>query len=295
MDIYNKPQKTIKSTPRVGKDPALANPLAQVYRFNCFLLDPAERILLRDTTRVALPPKAFDLLSVLVESAGHLVTKTALVERVWPDAFVEEANLSVNIAILRKSLGQGAGRHYIETVRKLGYRFVARVLEVDSETALKVLTHEQESASLFPQKSKLTSSHELNSLAVLPFENESGDPGAEYLSDGLTESIINSLSDLEAFRVLARNAVFRYKAKSVDPQKIGEELGVRLVLTGRILQLGDQLIIRTEVMDVQGGWQIWGEQYHRNLSDMLAVQEEIAEEISAKLRLKLTVDQKETT
>jgi TolB-like protein len=227
---------------------------------------------------------------VLVESAGHLMTKASLVEKIWPDAFVEEANLSVSIATLRKALGQGAGRHYIETVRKRGYRFVARVLEVESESALKVLTHEQEPASLITQENKFTLSHCLNSLAVLPFENESGDPGAEYLSDGLVESIINSFSHLEEFRVLARNTVFRYKAKSADPQKIGEELGVRSVLTGRILQLGDQLIIRVAVMDVQGGWQIWGEQYHRKLSDVLAVQEEIAGEISAKLRLKFTAD-----
>lgn len=290
MDVYNKQQKTIKSTARVSRDPAPANLRARVYRFDSFLFDQAERILLCDTTRVALTPKVFDLLSVLIESAGHLVTKASLVEKIWPDAFVEEANLSVNIAILRRALGQRAGRHYIETVPKRGYRFVARVLEVESESALKILTHEQEPSSLVPQDRKFTLSHRLNSLAVLPFENESGDPGAAYLSDGLAESIINSFSHLEDFRVLARNTVFRYKATSADPLKIGEELGVRSVLTGRILQLGDQLIIRVEVMDVQGGWQIWGEQYHRKLSDMLVVQEEIAGEISAKLRLKLTAD-----
>ena len=288
MDACNKLQETLKSTARVSRDRSLADSRARVYRFDSFLFDQAERLLLRDTTRIALTPKVFDLLSVLVESAGHLMTKASLVEKIWPDAFVEEANLSVNIATLRKALGQDTGRHYIETVRKRGYRFVARVLEVESESALKVLTHEREPP--VSRESRFPSSHGLNSLAVLPFENEGGDPGIDYLADGLAESIINSFSDLQDFRVLARNAVFRYQANSGDAQKIGEELGVRAVLTGRILQLGDQLIIRVAVMDVQGGWQIWGEQYHRKLSDLLVVQEEIAAEISAKLRLKLTVN-----
>src|SRR6185503_9048754 len=99
-------------------------------------------------------------------------------------------------------------------------------------------------------------------------------------------------SHLKSLRVIGRNTIFRYKGKEVDPQKVGEELGVGSVLTGRILQLGDRLIIRAEVMDVQGSWQIWGEQYHRKMSDILAIQEEIAKEISEKLRLKLTVDEK---
>jgi TolB-like protein/Tfp pilus assembly protein PilF len=127
---------------------------------------------------------------------------------------------------------------------------------------------------------------------VLPFENESKDPDVEYLADGLTESIINNFSHLEDFRVIGRNTVFRYKAKSPDPQTIGEELGVRSLLTGRILRLGDEVIIRAEVVDVKEKWQIWGEQYHRKFSDLLMVQEEISEEISKKLKLKLTVDEK---
>ncbi len=273
--------------------PALANPPARVYQFDSFLLDQAERILLCSKTPVSLPPKVFDVLSVLVESAGHLVTKATLLEKVWPDTFVEEANVSINIAILRKILGENAGgQPYIETVRKRGYRFIAKVLEVESESVLKVLRHEREPAPLVSQKSKLDLSQGFRSLAVLPFENESNDPDVEYLADGLTESIINSFSHLEDFRVIGRNTVFRYKSKSADAQKIGEELGVRSLLTGRILRLGDKVIIRTEVVDVKEGWQIWGEQYHRKLSDLLMVQEEIAGEISKKLRLRLSADEK---
>lgn len=288
MDVFKKPQKICKGTPSTLQTPALANPPARVYQFDSFMLDQTEGILLCGRTSVALPPKVFDVLSVLVESAGHLVTKATLLEKVWPDTFVEEANVSINIAILRKILGESAGgQPYIETVRKRGYRFVAKVLELEGANALNVLRHEPETVLVVSQESKLGLSG-FNSLAVLPFENESKDPDVEYLADGLTESIINSFSHLEDFRVIGRNTVFRYKAKSADPQKIGEELRVRSLLTGRILRLGDQIIIRAEVVDVKEGWQIWGEQYHRKFSDLLMVQEEIAEEISKTLRFRLS-------
>jgi len=293
MDVVNKSHKVSKATSRTSHVKLPTNSAARVYQFDSFLLDQLERRLLRDGNAVELRPKAFDLLSVLVERAGHLVTKEELLETVWPDAFVEEANLSVNITMLRRALGQRTGgQHYIETVRKLGYRFVAEVLEVNGESALKTPGRKQQTTLVVVQERKLASSRDYSSLAVLPFENETGDPGAEYLSDGLTESIINGFSHLEDFRVLGRNTVFRYKATTEDPQKIGEALGVSSLLTGRILRLDDQVIIRAAVIDVKNGWQIWGEQYHRKLSDVLAVQEEIAEEISAKLRLKLTADEK---
>lgn len=132
----------------------------------------------------------------------------------------------------------------------------------------------------------------IDSLAILPLVNASGDPNAEYLSDGITESIINSLSQIPKLRVMARSTVFRYKGREVDPQTVGRELGVRAVLTGRALQLGDSIVIGTELVDVADGSQLWGEQYRRNFSDIFALQEEISREISEKLRLKLTVDEK---
>ncbi len=128
----------------------------------------------------------------------------------------------------------------------------------------------------------------IDSLAILPLVNDTDDPGAEYLSDGITESIINGLSQLRQLRVMARSTVFRYKAKEVDPQTVGRELGVRAVMTGRVLHLGEALIIRTELVDVADGSQLWGEQYNRKLSDIFAVQEEISREITEKLRLQVT-------
>jgi serine/threonine protein kinase/Flp pilus assembly protein TadD len=139
-----------------------------------------------------------------------------------------------------------------------------------------------------PPAQKRRSRKALDSLAILPLVNESGDPSAEYLSDGITESIINSLSQIPKLRVMARSTVFRYKGREVDPQTVGRELGVRAVLTGRALQLGDRIVISTELVDAADGSQLWGEQYRRNFSDIFALQEEISQEISEKLRLKLT-------
>lgn len=128
----------------------------------------------------------------------------------------------------------------------------------------------------------------IDSLAILPLVNASGDPDAEYLSDGITESIINTLSQLPKLRVMARSTVFRYKGGEVDPQVVGRELGVRAVLTGRVLQRGELLIIKAEMADAEDGSHLWGEQYSRKLSDIFTIEEEISREISEKLRLKLS-------
>lgn len=132
----------------------------------------------------------------------------------------------------------------------------------------------------------------IDTLAVLPFVNASADSNTEYLSDGISESIINNLSQLPHLRVMARSTVFRYKGKEVDPQKVGQELRVRAVLTGRLLHRGDTLIVQAELVDSAKGSQLWGGQYNSKLVDMLAVQEEISQEISERLRLRLTGEQK---
>lgn len=132
----------------------------------------------------------------------------------------------------------------------------------------------------------------INTLAVLPLANASDDPNMEYLSDGITENIINALSELPKLRVMARSVVFRYKGQDVDPIQAGRGLGVRAVLTGRVLQLGEQLIVGAELVDVTDGSQLWGEHYNRRFADIFQVQEEIASEITRKLQLRLSGDQK---
>ncbi len=138
-----------------------------------------------------------------------------------------------------------------------------------------------------PPKKK-RSSKKINSLAILPLINASKDSDMDYLSDGITESIINTLSQLPELRVMARSTVFRYKDKEIDPMETGRSLGVRAVLTGRVLHRGDGLVIKTELVDTSDGSQLWGGTYNRKLTDIFTIEEEISTEISDKLRLKLT-------
>jgi serine/threonine-protein kinase len=137
-----------------------------------------------------------------------------------------------------------------------------------------------------------TRNQAIDSVAVLPFATVGGDADTEYLSDGITESLINSLSQLPNLKVIARSSVFRYKGKQVDPQTVGRELRVRAVLTGKVVRLGDTLTIQTDLVDVSNQTQLWGEKYNRRVADILVVQDEISSEISNKLRLTLTGEEK---
>jgi eukaryotic-like serine/threonine-protein kinase len=131
----------------------------------------------------------------------------------------------------------------------------------------------------------------IDSIAVLPFANAGGDPSTEYLSDGVTESLTNSISQLPNLAVIASSSMFRYKGREIDPQTVGSELRVRAVLTGRMTQRGDSLLITVELVDVENNHRLWGGQYDRKMSDMLALQSEISREISEQLRLTLTGEQ----
>ena len=133
----------------------------------------------------------------------------------------------------------------------------------------------------------------IDSVAVLPFVNGSGDADGDYLSDGITESLIANLSQVRSLRVTARSTVFRYKGKEIDPQKIGQDLKVGAVLSGRLLQRDGTLVVRTELMDVANGTQLWGGQYNRKVADVFALQDELSKEISERLRLRLTDEEKQ--
>lgn len=284
MEVLKKLQKNSKKSPKRAKTQTSRSD-SVCYRFGTFHLDGAERLLLHSGVKVPLTPKVFDILLILVQHAGRSVTKQYLLQNVWPDTFVEEANLSVNVATLRKALGDGAGEFkYIETLPRLGYRFIANVI---SEPWQKTASRQRVNGDLHkPNRDKV------HSLAILPFYNQSSYPNAEYLSDALTESIINNLSHLQDLRIIGHNSVFRYRGKELDGKLVGKELRVKSVVTGTISQLGEKLIVRAEMIDVHTGWHIWGEQYHRKLSDVLKVQQELANKISAALKHRLTREEK---
>jgi TolB-like protein/lipopolysaccharide biosynthesis regulator YciM len=133
----------------------------------------------------------------------------------------------------------------------------------------------------------------IDSIAVLPFQNVSGNADTEYLCDGIAESLINSLTQLQQLKVIARSTAFRYKGKEIEPQAVGRELSVRAVLMGRVRQVGDNLNVQVDLVDAQTGAQLWGEEYERKLSDLVNVKQAITREVTEKLRLKLSGEQRQ--
>ena len=281
MSVLRKVQKKSKRIPKTAVSTTTSLERDHVYYFGSFCVNRAERQLLRDGEPVHLAPKAFDLLLVLIRNKGRLVTKERLMQEVWRDVFVEEANLSVNIASLRKALEDAdADAEWIETVPKQGYRFGAAVSETAGEDAT-------ERPHLV---GSCCANESVHSLAVLRFENEGCGPAGDYLSAGLAESITNNLSRSRELRVMARHTVETCHQCCIDPRAVGHALGVRSVLIGKIFRLGDRLIVRTELVDVTNGWQLWGEQYHTQLSDVLTVQQELTAAIAERLRSRLCLE-----
>ena len=129
------------------------------------------------------------------------------------------------------------------------------------------------------------------SIAVLPFENASNDPNTEYLSEGISEALINSLTELQQLRVIARSTAFQYKGKDVDPRRVGRELQVAVVLTGKVRQMQDALSVQVDLVDASTGAQLWGSVYDRKIADLVAVKQAIAQEVTAKLKLKLSSEE----
>jgi len=313
------------------------------YDFGRFRLKPAERVLLREGEPVPLTPKVFDILITLVEKSGQVVEKDDLMKRVWPTTFVEEGNLTQNVSLLRKALGETpGGTQFIETVPRRGYRFVAKInetwaddrnahvisadvpptngkqqhvtndslaipIETDANTSwFAVLAKKRSNVVLFAAtvvvliagviffagRGKAGNSAAIQSIAVLPFVDEAGDTDSEYLNDKIAESLINSLSKLPQLRVVPRSVVAGYKGKEIDPRKIGAELNVGAVVTGRMRRHGDLISIQADLIDLNNVAQLWGQHYDHKLSDVLLVQDDIARDIFENLRFKLNVEEK---
>ena len=256
------------------------------YEFGPYRFEPEQRVLTRDGEAVSLTPKATEILMVLLKNPGQLVEKEELMREVWPNTFVEEANLTQNIFTLRRAMAEpGTGRKYIETVSRRGYRFVAAVKVCDAAHRLSI--SESEAADL----QNANAARQPPILGVLPFINATGDPNIERLANGLTDNIINSLSRIPKLRVMSRSAVFRYKGRELDPQIIGQELGVNAVLIGKVLSGPTGVTISAELVDVANGWQLWGESFEREASDIFEIQNEIARQLTSTLKLRLTGDE----
>ncbi len=298
------------------------------YDFGRFRLKPAERVLLREGEPVPLTPKVFDILVTLVEHGGQVVAKDDLMKRVWPNTFVEEGNLTQNISLLRKALGESPGGvQFIETVPRRGYRFVADTnqswseevrpdipnIQIESTPVVSIRNTNSQSAGIkrtpfyalaaglvvigiiglvYLTSAGKPEPSAIGSIAVLPFVDESADPDAEYINDKIAESLINSLSKLPQLRVVPRSVVAGYKGRDIDPRKVGQELNVRAVVTGRMRRHGDIISIQADLIDIQNVSQLWGQHYDHKVSDVLLVQDDISRDIFENLRLKLNVEEK---
>jgi TolB-like protein len=265
-----------------------------LYKFGPFLLDPQEYLLLHEGEQVSLTPKNFETLLVLVQRDGRIIDKNELIQKVWPDTFITDSTLAQNIFTLRKILaGRDPTRPYVETVPRRGYRFAAPVMMLTGDAG-------DSTAGIFaktrpPAKEEKARAAllKIDSLAVLPLTNVSADPEVEFLTDGLTESLINVLSELPALRIISRSTAFRYKGEEADPRSHGRDLGVQAVLVGRLRRRDDKLFISMELVDVADGWRLWGGQYECGLSDLSREQEELAGRIADNLRMKLTGGERE--
>lgn len=245
-----------------------------VYDFGPYRLDAGRRVLTCAGETIALTPKATDILILLVVNAGEIMEKEELLRRIWPDTFVEEANLTQNIFRLRKALGdERVGSQYIETVTRRGYRFVGQVRT--SENPPKLPHGVDPSTSDVPI------------VAVLPFINEANDEELEYIVDGLTDNIINNLSRVSQLRVMSHSSVFRYKAPAVDPQAAGKEMSASVVLVGKVSASQGGAVVSVELIDTAKGWQLWGKSFDSG-KDLLEIQSVITRQVLATLKLELT-------
>jgi DNA-binding winged helix-turn-helix (wHTH) protein/tetratricopeptide (TPR) repeat protein len=235
--------------------------------FGPFRLDPAGRLLWRGDTLLDVPPKAVELLAVLVAEAGEVVPKEELLRRAWPHTFVEEANLSVNVSILRRALGaRDDGEAWIQTVPRRGYRFRGKVAK----------------AAAPPR-----------SLAVLPFRPLAGGAAEETLGLGMADALISRLAATRQVVVRPTSAIRRFAATDVDPAEAGRQLKVDAVLDGRYQEAGPRLRVTVQLLPADGSSPIWSERFDEERTDLLAVEDAIAERLAEALVTELSAEERQ--
>jgi TolB-like protein/Flp pilus assembly protein TadD len=239
---------------------------AVIYQFGDCSLDTGGLELKRSGDLVALEPQVFRLIVCLIENRGRVVSKDELIDIVWDGRIVSDGALNTRINSARNALGDsGKIQAVIKTFPRQGFRFVADVVEVEPVEAVP-------GATPLPLPDK-------PSIAVLAFENISGDPEQEYFADGLAEDIITGLSKFHWFFVIARNSSFTYKGSAVDVKQVAAELGVQYVMEGSVRKAGNRVRITAQLIDAPTGRHIWAERYDRDLEDIFAVQDEITQAI----------------
>ncbi len=250
-----------------------------LFRFGEFVLDSESRNLTQNGSIIKLTSKSFELLQLLIKKHGKIVTREEILRKVWQEEFVEDSNVNVQIAILRKILGNQ--NDFIQTISKRGYCFTAKVEEKTSPST---------NGYAVPET---TSGTDITSLAVLPLVNLDGDEELDYFADGLTESLINLLSKMPELKIMAYRTVARFKNKDLDIADVGETLHVGSILTGRVRQFRDEVTISAELIRVKDESRIWGTSYQKSHSEIFQIQTEITQSIAEKLLPRLTSREKD--
>jgi len=253
------------------------------YFFEDYALDTDRRELHRGTDVIPTPPQVFDLLDYLIRNRERVVSKDDLVSAIWNGRIVSDAALTTRLNAARVAIGDsGEEQRLIKTLPRKGFRFVGEVREAESSPGAVVVSdgHVESSkpALALPDKP---------SIAVLPFENMSGDPEQEYFADGMVEEITTALSRFKWLFVIARNSSFTFKGRAVDIKEVGRRLGVRYVLEGSVRKASGKVRIAGQLIDAVTGAHIWADRFERDMTDVFALQDEITVAVVSAIEPKL--------
>ena len=238
-----------------------------VYRFEGFVLDAARGLLLYDNgEEVRLRHKSFELLRLFVENSGSLLDRDRINQTIWPEIIVNDNSVAQCVRDVRLALRDDA-QTIIRTVPRRGYIFTSKVTLIARQPG------SWSTADALPLPDR-------PSIAVLPFQNMSGDPEQTYFIDGLVEDITTALSCIRSLFVIARNSAFAYQGRAVDVRQIGRDLGVRYVMEGSVRRAGNRLRVTAQLIDAASGGHVWAERYDRDVSDIFAVQDEITTRVA---------------
>ncbi|MEO8128953.1 MAG: winged helix-turn-helix domain-containing protein [Bryobacteraceae bacterium] len=291
-----------------------------LYEFGPFILDTAQHLLSRDKSPVALTPKTYDMLVFLVENHGRLLSKDDLMKAVWPDSFVEESNLTQQVSMIRRALGESASEHrYIVTVPGKGYRFAAPVTQIVKDgPAVRmeivappepVVPPRRRPQMLIPSLalaalvllvgiaswlySRQKSPETLRSLAVLPFQSLGGDAKNDFLGFSLADAIITKLGYVSSLTVRPSSAISGYRHQPIDIAKVAAELHVDTLLTGNYIRDGGDLRITSQLIDVKTQNLLWRETFDLKYDKLLTLQDSVAQQIIKGLKLSLSPSEAE--
>ncbi|HEY5794363.1 MAG TPA: winged helix-turn-helix domain-containing protein, partial [Bosea sp. (in: a-proteobacteria)] len=242
--------------------------------FEGHVLDPDRRELTRGSEVIAIGPQVFDLLAHLVRNRERVVSKDDLLDAVWGGRIVSESTLTSHINAVRKAVGDsGEEQRLIRTIARKGFRFVAEVEETPPAGSD---MPKPEPAAAGTASAATLALPDKPSIAVLPFQNMSGDPEQDYFADGVVEDITTALSRLRWLFVIARNSSFTYKGRAVDVKQVGRELGVSYVLEGSVRKAANRVRITGQLIDATTGAHLWAERFEGTLDDIFELQDQIA-------------------